>query len=196
MDYRERSYRYLFWRQLFISLTAIGLVYILFIRPVQSFAVREFILPAFDSFIKPDSDIVATPGENEFPLITVVRKFILFSFDSFIKPDCFIVTKQPDEFFLTSITSSFPIVKLEMPFNGYFWLAIAMIWPTKNKRFSSVIWRYNWALFLIIPMVAIGIINGFTWLAPLTNVHEKVYKALFLILGILAVRETDELLKD
>ena len=196
MDYRERSYRYLFWRQLFISLTAIGLVYILFIRPVQSFAVREFILPAFDSFIKPDSDIVATPGENEFPLITVVRKFILFSFDSFIKPDCFIVTKQPDEFYLTSITSSFPNVKIEVPFNGYFWLAMAMIWPAKNRRFGRFILIYNWILFLIIPIVAISIINGFSWLAPLANVHDKVYKALFLMLGILAVRETDKLLKN
>ena len=46
------------------------------------------------------------------------------------------------------------------------------------------------------PIVAISIINGFTWLAPLANVHDKVYKALFLILGVLAVREADELLKD
>ena len=66
MDYRERSERYLFWRQLIISLTAIGLVYILFIRPIQSFAVREFILPAFDSFIKPDSDIITSRGRYEF----------------------------------------------------------------------------------------------------------------------------------
>ena len=164
MDYRERSERYLFWRQLIISLTAIGLVYILFIRPVQSFTVREFILPAFDSFIKPDSDIFTALGR--------------------------------DEFYLSSQSYSFPSVKIEVPFNGYFWLVMAMIWPTKNRRFGRVIWIYNWVLFLIIPIVAICTINGFTWLAPLANVHEKTYKALFLILGILAVREADELLKD
>ena len=73
---------------------------------------------------------------------------------------------------------------------------MAMIWPTKNKRFSRVIWIYNSLLFLIIPIAALGIIYGFTWLAPLINIHEKVYKALFLILGVLAVREADELLKD
>ena len=164
MDYRERSYRYLFWRKLFISLIAIGLVYILFIRPIQSFAVREFILPAFDTLIKSDSDILIKLGK--------------------------------DEFFLESITHSFPRVKIEVPFNGYFWLAMSMVWPTKNKRFGRVIWIYNWVLFLIMPIVAISIINGFTWLAPLANVHDKVYKALFLILGVLAVREADELLKD
>ena len=164
MDYRERSYRYLFWRKLFISLIAIGLVYILFIRPIQSFAVREFILPAFDTLIKSDSDILIKPGK--------------------------------DEFFLESITHSFPRVKIEVPFNGYFWLAMAMIWPTKNKRLARVIWIYNSLLFLIIPIVALGIIYGFTWLAPLTNIHENVYKALFLILGVLAVREADKLLKD
>ncbi len=164
MDYSERSYRYLFWRQLIISLTAVGLVYILFIHPIQVFAVREFILPAFDSFIKPDSDILTTLGR--------------------------------DEFLLSSLSDSFPRVKIDIPFNGYFWLAMAMIWPTKNRHFGRFILIYNWILFLIIPIVAISIINGFTWLAPLANVHDKVYKALFLILGILAVREADELLKD
>ena len=164
MDYHERSYRYLFWRKLFISLTAIGLVYILFIRPVQSFVVREFILPAFDSFITPESEIVSSPGV--------------------------------DEFFLSSLSDSFPRVKIEVPFNGYFWLAMSMIWPTKNKQFGRVVWNYNLVLFAIIPLSALGIIHGFTWLAPVVNVHEKVYKALFLILGILAVRKTDELLKN
>ena len=164
MDYRERSYRYLFWRKLFISLIAIGLVYILFIRPVQSFVVREFILPAFDSFITPESEIVSSPGV--------------------------------DEFFLSSLSDSFPRVKIEVPFNGYFWLAMSMIWPTKNKQFGRVVWNYNLVLFAIIPLSALGIIHGFTWLAPVVNVHDKVYKALFLMLGILAVRETDELLKD
>ena len=164
MDYRKRSERYLFWRQLIISLIAIGLVYILFIRPIQSFAVREFILPAFDSFIKPDSDILTTLGR--------------------------------DEFFLSSLSDSFPRVKIDVPFNGYFWLAMAMIWPAKNRHFGRFILIYNWILFLIIPIVAISIINGFTWLAPLANVHDKVYKALFLILGVLAVREADKLLKD
>ena len=164
MDYRERSYRYLFWRKLFISLIAIGLVYILFIRPVQSFLVREFILPAFDSFITPESEIVSSPGV--------------------------------DEFFLSSLSDSFPRVKIEVPFNGYFWLAMSMIWPTKNKQFGRVVWNYNLVLFAIIPLSALGIIHGFTWLAPVVNVHEKVYKALFLILGILAVRKTDELLKN
>jgi len=196
MDYRERSKRYLFWRQLIISLTAVGLAYILFIRPVQSFAVREFIRPAFDSFIKPDSDIVTGPGQFEFFLITAVRKFIMFPFDSFIKPDSYFVTEQPDEFFLKSITNSFRRVKIEVPFNGYFWLAMAMIWPTKIKRFSRFILIYNGLLLLIIPIAALGIIYGFTWLALLTNVHLKVYNALFLILGLFAVLETDKLLKD
>ena len=166
MDYRERSKRYLFWRQLIISLIAIGLVYILFIRPIQSFAVRELILPAFDSFIKPDSDIFTGTGWVD------------------------------DGFNISSLSNSFPSISIEVPFNGYFWLAMSMLWPTKNKRLGRVIWIYNWVLFLIMPIVAISIINGFTWLALLANVHDKVYKALFLILGVLAVREADVLLKD
>ncbi len=163
MDDNKRTDLYFFRRRVFISLTAVGLVYILFIRPVQSFVVREFILPAFDTLILPGNDIVSAPGI--------------------------------DEFFLESITNSFPRVKIEVPFNGYFWLAMSLIWPTKNKRFGRVIWIYNSALFLIIPIAALGIIYGFTWLAPLINIHEKVYKAIFLILGILAVKEADTMMK-
>jgi hypothetical protein len=165
MDNPERSYRYLFWRQLIISLTAVGLVYILIFPPIISFAIGEFILPAFDSFIKPDSDIIIAPGR--------------------------------DEFFLSSLSDSYPSVRIDIPFfSVHFWLAMAMIWPTKNRRFSRIIWIYIGLLFLIYPILAISIINGFTWLVPLANVHDKVYKALFMILGILAVREADELLKD
>ncbi len=97
MDYRERSYRYLFWRQLIISLTAVGLVYILIFPPIISFAIGEFILPAFDSFIKPDSDIIIAPGR--------------------------------DEFFLSSLSDSYPSVRIDIPFfSVHFWLAMAMIW--------------------------------------------------------------------
>ncbi len=73
---------------------------------------------------------------------------------------------------------------------------MSLIWPTKNKHFRRVVWNYNLALFVIIPLAAVGIMYGITWLAPLINVHDKVYKALFLILGVLAVREADKLLKD
>ena len=165
MDYSKRSERYLFWRQLIISLTAVGLVYILFFRPIIFFAIKEFSLTAVDSFIKPDSDIHISLGN--------------------------------DEFFLLSLSDSFPRVRIDIPFfSGHFWLAMAMIWPTKNRRFSRIIWIYIGLLFLIYPILAISIINGFTWLTPLANVHDKVYKALFLILGLLAVREADQLLKD
>ena len=73
MDNSKRTDRYFFWRQVFISLTAIGLVYILFIRPIQSFAVREFILPTFDLLIKPENDIIATLGIDEFFLDSITN---------------------------------------------------------------------------------------------------------------------------
>jgi len=164
MDDSKRTNRYFFWHRVFISLIAVGLIYILCIRPAQSYAVREFILPVFDSLIEAKDNIVSEPGI--------------------------------DEFYISSASNAFPRVKIEVPFNGYFWLAMAFIWPAKNKRLGRVIWLYNWILFLIIPLAAIGILGGFIWLAPLVNVHEKIYKALFLILGILAVKEADTLIKN
>ncbi|MFQ6677363.1 MAG: hypothetical protein ACE5D0_03490 [Fidelibacterota bacterium] len=164
MDDNKRTNRYFFWRRVLLNLTVIGLVYILWFRPAQSYAVRKIILPSFDWLNKQGGDIYSELGI--------------------------------DEFFLSSGSNAFPRVKIEIPFNGYFWLAMALIWSAKNRRFGRVIWLYNWALFLIIPFVALGILGGFTWLAPLANVHEKIYKALFLILGILSVKEADTVLKN
>ncbi len=163
MDYHERSDRYLFWRRFIIGLTAIGLVYILFIRPLQIYIVRKLIVPTIKMAITPDSDIATRIGN--------------------------------DEFYLVSTSRTFSKVKIEVPFNGFFWLAMAMIWPTRNRHFSRVVWIYNWALFLIIPLIILGILAGWNWLVPLAKVHEDVYKALFLILGILALRSADKLLK-
>ncbi len=163
MDNTERSIRYLFWRKLIFSLTAVSLAYILFIRPVQFTLIHSVVLPFFDTFLDPNSHIVTEPGK--------------------------------DEFFIYSSKGEFPQVKIEVPFNGYFWLAMSMIWPTKNSRFKKIIFNYNWALFIIIPLFAFGLLNEYAFLAPLANVHEKVYKALFLILGILSVGEADRMLK-
>lgn len=163
MDHTERSVRYLFWRQLIISVIAVILAYILFIRPIQSTLVNSVILPFFHSFLEPGSHLIAVPGK--------------------------------DEFFISSSEGRFNRVAIEVPFNGYFWLAMSMIWPTKNTRFKKIIFNYNWALFIIIPLFAFGLLNEYAFLAPLANVHEKVYKALFLILGILSVGEADRMLK-
>lgn len=161
MDTADRSHRYLFWRKIFISLIAIGLVYILIIRPIQSILIQHLIFPFFNLFIKPESAISAGAGV--------------------------------DEFFIYSLKNEFSEVKIEIPFNGYFWLAMAMIWPSKNIRYGRMIWFYNWALFIIIPLIAMAMLQGYTWVAILAKLHERAYKAIFLIIGIIAIRDADRL---
>lgn len=129
--------------------------------------------------------------------IILMQDYLLPLFYSILNPvGDIIASPGKDEFFLESITGAFPQVKIEMPFNGYFWLAMALIWPSKNKQFSRVIWVYNGLLFLIIPIIAFGMIMGINWIAFLANIHERVYKAIFLILGVIAVNQSATTLQD
>ena len=66
---------------LLLSLTLIGLGYIIIILPTQSFLVRVYIVPAFPIIIKPLSDIMVLPGNDEFFIISIVNAFVKVKID-------------------------------------------------------------------------------------------------------------------
>ena len=157
MDPDQRRKLTQFWFKLLLSLTLVGLGYMFIIRPAQSFLVRVYIVPTFSIIIKPVSEIMIQPGN--------------------------------DDFFIISTVNAFVRVKIDVPFSGYFWLAMAMILPSRNKRTGKIILYYSFALFGIIPVLTIALLEGHVWLAPIVKIHEIVYNAIFLSLGMLAVRE-------
>ena len=87
-----------------------------------------------------------------------------------------------DEFFLIG---PFKPVKIELPFNGWFWLTLGLFIPANSKRMIKILTLYHLALFFIL-LISIQIIaeGTFAWSVVL-NLHEHVYKVLFLIIALL-----------
>lgn len=78
--------------------------------------------------------------------------------------------------------------KIELPFSGYVCLALALYWTAKNHKLIKILLLYQLALVILMPIAGWLILNGYGWVIILTNVHDKVYKTLFIIMGLLAVR--------
>ena len=101
----------------------------------------------------------------------------------------FLIQSKQDDYLIESHSNKFIDLKINPPFNGYFWLAVTFIWTFGNKTMMKVVFYYNLALFIIHPILALTLLNGNTWIAPIISAHEIVYKALFLSLGVLAIKE-------
>ena len=78
--------------------------------------------------------------------------------------------------------------KIELPFNGYICLALALFWAAKSYKLIIILLLYQLALVILMPLAGWLILEGHGWAIIAANVHDKVYKALFIILGLLAVR--------
>ena len=53
----------------------------------------------------------------------------------------------------------------------------------------KIVFYYNLALIIIIPIFVLILLSGNIWVAPLISANEIVYKALFLSLGVLVIKE-------
>ena len=53
----------------------------------------------------------------------------------------------------------------------------------------KVVIYYNLALIIILPIFILIILSGNTWVAALINANGIVYKALFLSLSVLVIKE-------
>lgn len=98
------------------------------------------------------------------------------------------ITKGVDEI---KIITQWPIpdhrTKIELPFNGYVWLALALFWTAKSRKLIKILIVYQVIWAILLPLVFLLILNGNGFMLIAANLHEKVYKALFIIVGLLAV---------
>jgi hypothetical protein len=82
------------------------------------------------------------------------------------------------------------ILKLKLRYFFHLRLAPAIFGLTfGNKTMMKFIIYYNLALFIIIPIFIFIILSGNTWVAPLISANEIVYKALFLSISVLVIKE-------
>ena len=101
----------------------------------------------------------------------------------------FLILANQDDYCIESRTDKFIDLFFNLPFNGYFCLAFFLIFNFGKKSAIKIVIYYNWALFMIHPILIFILLNQNYWIAPIINAHEMVYKALFLSLGVLAIKE-------
>jgi len=78
--------------------------------------------------------------------------------------------------------------KIELPLNGHVWLALALFWGAGNRKLIRILLIYQLVLIFVMPIAGLLILEGHRWMIIAVSIHEKLYKFLFLILGLLAVR--------
>ena len=103
--------------------------------------------------------------------------------------DDIIILANQDDILIESHTDRFIDIKINPPFNGYFFLAVALLWPLGWSQPMKLVQFYNLGLFIILPFFSLALIQGHFWIAPIINAHEMVYKALFLSLSIIGLRK-------
>ena len=120
----------------------------------------------------------------------IVAEVVVPALQSFSSDNSdFLIQAKQDDYLIESYSNKFIDLKINPPFNGYFWLAVTFIWTFGNKTMMKVVIYYNLALIIIIPIFIFIILSGNTWVAPLISVNEIVYKALFLSLSVLVIKE-------
>jgi len=86
------------------------------------------------------------------------------------------------------LVTPFQSVKIESPFNGWYWLTLGLFITAGNKQWIKWMTLYHLALFLILFLGAHLIIVGLDWFSILFNVHEHIYKVLFLIVSLMGLK--------
>ena len=80
--------------------------------------------------------------------------------------------------------------KIERPLNGSIYLALILFYISKNKKLIRFSIKYQLLWIIIIPIVALIIIQGNCIAAILYDLHLKLYKIIFLFLGFLSLRQS------
>ena len=80
-------------------------------------------------------------------------------------------------------------IKIEWPLNGSILLAFTLFYISRNKNLMKLLIGYQCIWLIIIPLAVLPIINGNIIITILYNIHLKIYKMIFLFLGLLSIRQ-------
>jgi hypothetical protein len=95
-----------------------------------------------------------------------------------------------DEIWL--VPSEFASVRFDLPFGGFFLLPLTLFIAARDRRFMWPMVAYHGSLLLLFPLFGYFILQGSYTAMVITILHEKAYKAAFIILGILTLRESSK----
>ena len=117
----------------------------------------------------------------------IINRWVVPYFENIIPMDSDISIEgvSEDQF---DLVTPFQSVKIELPFNGWYWLTLGLFITAGNKQWIKWMTLYHLALFLILFLGTHLIIAGLDWFAILFNVHEHIYKVLFLIVSLMGLK--------
>ena len=117
----------------------------------------------------------------------IINRWVVPYFENIIPMDSDISIEgvSEDQF---DLVTPFQSVKIELPFNGWYWLTLGLFITAGNKQWIKWMTLYHLALFLILFLGTHLIIAGLDWFSILFNVHEHIYKVLFLIVSLMGLK--------
>ncbi len=86
-----------------------------------------------------------------------------------------------------NLIGPFKPVKIELPFNGWFWLSLGLFFSSGNARLIRILTLYHLFLFFLLLISVFIIAEGFFVWSVVINIHENTYKILFLILSFMSL---------
>ncbi|MEA1881202.1 MAG: hypothetical protein U9N31_02205 [Candidatus Marinimicrobia bacterium] len=87
-----------------------------------------------------------------------------------------------------NLSGPFKSVKIELPFNGWYWLTLGLLLSARNFPMIKIMSIYHLGLAFVLLLGAHFVISGQYWLAGFFNIHDHIYKVLFLILSLIGLK--------
>ena len=104
-------------------------------------------------------------------------------------PNYYLITIEDEMRLITY--STFPQVpaKIEWPLNGSICLAFALLFIGGNRKMMQILVLYQFSFLILMPFAILLILNGYGLMEILYSIHLKLYKLLFLFIGLLSIMD-------
>ena len=111
------------------------------------------------------------------PLVTYIQQYPHFH-----------LTIIEDEMRLITY-STFPQTptKIEWPLNGSICLAFALLFIGGNRKMMQILVLYQFSFLILMPFAILLILNGHGLMEIIYGIHLKLYKLLFIFIGLLSI---------
>ena len=120
---------------------------------------------------------------------TLIDKIIYPPLAGYIQnyPNYYLITIEDEMRLITY--STFPQVpaKIEWPLNGSICLAFALLFIGGNRKMMQILVLYQFSFLILMPFAILLILNGYGLMEIIYSIHLKLYKLLFIFIGLLSI---------
>jgi hypothetical protein len=100
----------------------------------------------------------------------------------------FYLTIIEDEMRLKNYSTFFQKpTKIEWPLNGSICLAFALLFIGGYRKMMQILVLYQFSFLILMPFAILLILNGYGLMEIIYSIHLKLYKLLFIFIGLLSI---------